>query len=98
MAPRSSAWALAGRHAWLFGEAPLLLITQIMPAVQGEIDDVVPFSHGQQLHKLLKHPFPPLFSPTADHQNLEDDPQFMPKLNDFMQHLFGADYSRNSKF
>lgn len=66
--------------------------------MHGEIDDVVPFSHGQQLHKLLKHPFPPLFSPTADHQNLEDDPQFMPKLNDFMQHLFGADYSRNSKF
>ena len=98
MATRSSARALAGRHAWLSGRVPLPPITQMMPAVQGEVDDVVPFSHGQQLHKLLKHPFPPLFSPIADHQNLEDDPQFMPKLNDFMQHLFGADYSRNSKF
>ena len=82
----------------VFGQRLCCYITQMMPAVQGEVDDVVPFSHGQQLHKLLKHPFPPLFSQTADHQNLEDDPQFMPKLNDFMQHLFGADYSRNSKF
>ena len=65
---------------------------QSMFYVQGDKDEVVPFAHGQALHKAAKNPYPPLWAAGYGHQDLEFCNQYLPVLKAYLRSLFGNEY------
>eukprot|EP00698_Gefionella_okellyi_P012234 TRINITY_DN3285_c0_g1_i2.p2 TRINITY_DN3285_c0_g1~~TRINITY_DN3285_c0_g1_i2.p2 ORF type:complete len:131 (+),score=27.22 TRINITY_DN3285_c0_g1_i2:725-1117(+) len=55
--------------------------------LHGDSDEVVPFAHGQELHKRCKKPFPPWWMRHIGHNNIGfQDREFRDKVAEF----FGA--------
>lgn len=70
---------------------------RLMPQVKcpvlvmhGTEDEVVDFSHGQQLAKLAPNASLPLWAEGYNHQNLERSPHYLPALRDFLSKLKAA--------
>lgn len=53
---------------------------------------MVHLTHGQLLHSLAKRPSKPLWAEGCDHQNVEICRQYLPRLKEFMQEVFGKQY------
>lgn len=60
--------------------------------MHGDKDEVVPFAHGEALHKAAKNPYPPLWAAGYGHQDLEFCNQYLPVLKAYLRSLFGNDY------
>ncbi|KAL3163120.1 hypothetical protein ABBQ32_009534 [Trebouxia sp. C0010 RCD-2024] len=60
--------------------------------MHGDMDEVVPFAHGQALHAAAKNPYPPLWACGYGHQNLEFCKQYLPSLHEYLRKLFGREY------
>lgn len=51
-------------------------------------DDVVDISAGHALHLAAKNPVEPLWAENCDHQNVELDHRYIPRLKAFLRDVF----------
>lgn len=70
----------------------LKVADSMLYCLQGDMDEVVPFAHGQALHAAAKNPYPPLWACGYGHQNLEFCKQYLPSLHEYLRKLFGREY------
>lgn len=56
------------------------------------MDDIIPVSHGEKLHKLAKKASTPLWLAHGDHQNLELSNLYLQRLGQFMEEVYGSKY------
>lgn len=67
-------------------------IVDCFGSMQGTDDDVVHLTHGKMLHSIAKNPATPLWAEGCDHQNVELSPEYLSRLKEFMQEVFGRKY------
>ena len=58
---------------------------------------MVHLTHGQMLHALCKNPAKPLWAEGCDHQNVELSPEYLPRLKEFLQEVFGPRYWKRNQ-
>lgn len=61
--------------------------------IHGRIDEIVPFAHGQQLHRASRHPLPPLWLNGAGHNDIAAFPQYYQYLAATLERVRSSDQS-----